>query len=371
VTNVELFFDLVYVFAVTQLSGHLLQDLTVPGALQTALLLAMVWQVWAYTTWVTNWLDPDQIPVRLLLVALMLVSLVMSANLPRASSGYGIWVGGAYALMQIGRSVFAVVVLRGDQLGVNFQRILRWCLVSGSLALAGGLVHGDPRWLLWLLAVAVDLAGGLTGFWTPRLGKSRTSEWTIEGGHFAERCQAFILIALGESIVRIGEALSREPVTAPRFAAFVVAFTGSVAMWWLYFNRAAEAAASVIAASDDPGKLGRNAYHLVHPVMVAGIVVAAAADQVVVDHPATAASVPAVWMVLGGPALYLAGLVAFKLLVWRVLSWGRLGGIAALALLAPAARAMPASALAACAMAVLIAVAVSDYLLVPPAQRLA
>jgi low temperature requirement protein LtrA len=111
VTNIELFFDLVYVFAVTQLSHYLIGHSTVVGALQTGLLLAMVWLVWSYTTWVTNWLDPERMAVRLLLVVLMLVSLAMSASLPRAFEDLGLWVGGAYALQQIGRSLFMVIAL--------------------------------------------------------------------------------------------------------------------------------------------------------------------------------------------------------------------------------------------------------------------
>lgn len=138
VTNVELFFDLVYVFAVTQLSHHLLQHPSVVGALQTALLLAMVWLVWVYTTWVTNWLDPERLPVRLMLLVLMLASLVLSAGLPQAFSDRGLWVGVAYTVMQVGRSAFAVAGLRGDPLQRNFQRILAWCVVSGALAVVGG-----------------------------------------------------------------------------------------------------------------------------------------------------------------------------------------------------------------------------------------
>ena len=204
VTNIELFFDLVYVFAVTQLSHYLLHEPTVGGAFQTAILLALVWLAWAYTTWVTNWLDPDRLPARLLLVALMLVSLAMSVALPRAFGPWGLWVGGAYALMQIGRSIFMVVVLPSGPLRRNFERILVWCVASGALAVGGGLAHGHTRELLWLAAIGVDVLGGILGFEVPGLGRSRTSDWTIEGGHFAERCQAFILIALGESIVIIG-----------------------------------------------------------------------------------------------------------------------------------------------------------------------
>ena len=228
--------------------------------------------------------------VRLLLVVLMLVSLAMSASLPRAFEDLGLWVGGAYALQQIGRTVFMVIALRGHPLEANFQRILAWCVVSSAFAVAGGLAHGSARSLLWLGSVGVDLVGGAVGFATPGLGRSRTSDWTIEGGHFAERCQAFILIALGESIVIIGATLTDEKsVTAASVTAFVVAFAGSVALWWLYFDQSAEAAAEKIARSDDPGRLGRSAYHLIHPVMVAGIIVCAAADEKVLADPGPAA----------------------------------------------------------------------------------
>jgi low temperature requirement protein LtrA len=163
VTNVELFFDLVYVFAVTQLPHHLLHRPTLAGAVQTAILLAMVWLAWAYTAWVTNWLDPERIPVRLLLIALALVSLVMSAALPTAFGRWGLVVGGAYAVMQAGRSLFVVIALRGKPLRVNFQRILAWCVASGALAVLGGIVTGPARGWTWLAAVAVDLLGGVAG----------------------------------------------------------------------------------------------------------------------------------------------------------------------------------------------------------------
>jgi len=171
------------------------------------------------------------------------------------------------------------------------------------------------------------------------------------------------LIALGESIVIIGAALTEDKsVTAASVTAFVVAFAGSVALWWLYFDQSAEAAAEKIARSDDPGRLGRSAYHLIHPVMVAGIIVSAAADQKVLSDPGATASTAAAWMILGGPALFLAGHAAFKLVVWRFVSWPRLAGIAGLALLALAADAIPALALAACAAALVTAVAATDRL---------
>jgi low temperature requirement protein LtrA len=362
VTNIELFFDLMYVFAVTQLSHYLLREPSFGGALRTALLLGLVWLVWSYTTWVTNWLDPELMAVRLLLVALMLISLAMSAALPVAFAGFGLLVGAAYAVQQIGRTTFMVIALRGNQLGRNFQRVLAWCAVSGALAVGGGFAHGQARDLLWLLAVGVDVLGGIAGFATPGLGRSRTSDWTIAGGHFSERCQAFILIALGESIVIIGATLSGiEHITASAVAAFVVAFAGSVALWWLYFDRSAGASAKVIAASDDPGRLGRSAYHLIHPVMVAGVIVAAAGDEKILTSPSSIATASSAWMILGGPALFLAGHAAFKFVVWRAVPWTRLAGAAALALLALATQALPEIALAACAATAVALVAAADH----------
>jgi low temperature requirement protein LtrA len=364
VTNVELFFDLVYVFAVTQLSHHLLGNPTVTGALRTALLLAMVWLLWAYTAWVTNWLDPERMPVRLLLIVLLLIALVMWAALPEAFGTRGLIIGIGYALSQIGRSVFAVVALRGRPLQRNFQRILAWCVVSGALAVAGGLASGSAREWLWLAAVGVDLLGGVAGFYTPGLGRSSTTEWTIEGNHFAERCQAFILIALGESIVVIGATFAHllaSTVTGAEVEAFGVAVIGSVGLWWLYFDRSAEEAAQVVAASDDPGRMGRTAYHLIHPVMVAGIIVVAAADEVVVSKPDAAGVTSTAWLVLGGTALFIAGHAAFKIAVWRVVPWSRIAAVVVLGLLGLVAPRLTALELAACAAAVVIAVAALDH----------
>ena len=189
VTNIELFFDLVYVFAVTQMSHHLVALPTVNGALQTALLLALVWWAWVYTTWATNWLDARRIPVRLMLIALMLVSLVLSAALPGAFGSRGLIVAGAYVLMQVGRSAFVAIAGRGQRVDKIFARITLWSVASGCVWIAGAFVGGRARELVWLAAFGVDLLGDETGFYIPGMGATTSHEWTIAGGHFAERCQ--------------------------------------------------------------------------------------------------------------------------------------------------------------------------------------
>jgi low temperature requirement protein LtrA len=370
VTYIELFFDLVFVFAVTQLSHYLLSHRTLGGALEGALLLAMMWQLWAYTTWLTNWVDPDRIPTRLLLLGLTLVSLVMSAALPLAFADSGLLFGVGYAVMQVGRSGFAIWALRGNPLAVNFERILAWCCVSGMLAILGGVTGGvTARALLWLGAVVVDLVGGFVGFYVPRLGRTPTTQWTIEGGHFAERCQAFILIAIGESMVVTGATLYEllthrlarpGPQHAPTVVAFLVAFVGSAALWWVYFDRTADDSARVLAGSADPGRLGRSAYHFIHPLMVAGIIVVAAADDLVLATPG-AVGVPRIaWLVLGGTALFIGGHLAFKFVLWRHLNWARTLALVVLGLLGLLAPYVSALALSSCAAAVVVAVCVAD-----------
>src|SRR5918998_1726682 len=247
VTPLELFFDLVYVFAVTQLSHRLLEHLSLRGVLETLLLLVVVWSAWVGTVWITNWLDPDRLSVRLMLVAVMLASLVMSVAIPDAFGERGLMFALAYVTIQVGRTAFVVIALdkslgRSDPLSRNFQRIFCWLLASGGLWIVGGLLEGEARYVLWALALAVEYAGPVVGFYTPGLGRSTTVVWTVEGRHLAERCQLFVIIALGESILVTGTTFGEIEASVATVAAFVVAFLGSVALWWIYFARAAETA---------------------------------------------------------------------------------------------------------------------------------
>ena len=335
VAFMELFFDLVYVFAITQLSHLLLEHLSVRGALQTLLLLLAVWWAWIYTAWITNWFDPDHRTVRAMLVGVMLGSLIMAASLPEAFGDRGLAFAGAYVATQIGRSLFAVAALGGEPpLRRNFQRILVWATVSGALWLAGGLADGSAREGLWLAAVAVEYTGPVAGFFTPGLGRSTTRDWTIAGGHLAERCELFLIVALGESILVTGTMFSALDASPSVVAAFVVAFLGSVALWWVYFALHAEVADEVIASSTDPGRLGRSAYTYFHLPMVAGIIVTAVGDELSIAHPTGHADTATVATVLGGPALFLAGHLLFKRAAFGRLSASRPTALVALGVLA-------------------------------------
>src|ERR671920_2016254 len=301
VTPLELFFDLVYVFAITQLSHLLLEHLTVGGALETLFLLLAVWWAWVYTTWVANWFDPDRLPVRLMLVAVMLASLIMSVAIPDAFGERGLMFALAYVAIQVGRTAFVLIALGGTHpLSRNFQRVLTWYLASGALWTIGGLLEGEARYVLWGLALSVDFCGPIAGFWTPSLGRTRTGEGTIEGGHFAERCRLFAIIALGESLLVTGTTFGEIESSTATVSAFVLAFFGSVALWWIYFSRGTEAASGIISSSEDPGRLARSAYTYFHIPIIAGIIAFAAADELTVAHPGEHGTPTSVALILGG-----------------------------------------------------------------------
>ncbi|HEV8695314.1 MAG TPA: low temperature requirement protein A [Lysobacter sp.] len=310
---VELFFDLVFVFAVTQLSHTLLADLSVANAVRVALLLLAVWWVWICTSWVTNWLDPERIPVRTCLFVLMLAGLLLSASIPEAFAGRGLVFAGAYVCMQVGRSLFFLWAVRAAPVRMrrNFQRILAWQLLSGVLWIGAGFIDGETRLGWWALALLLDLGSPWIYFWIPGLGRSTTADWDVEGGHLAERCALFIIIALGESLLVTGATFAELPWNGETLVAFVSAVLGSILMWWIYFDTGAERAHLRIKHSDDPGRQARSAYTYLHVLIVAGIIVCAVADEVVLAHPQRG-SHAVLAVILGGPACYLAGTALFK-----------------------------------------------------------
>ncbi|KFN42964.1 low temperature requirement protein A [Arenimonas oryziterrae] len=310
---VELFFDLVFVFAVTQLSHTLLADLTAGSAMKTSLLLVAVWWIWIFTSWVTNWLDPDRFPVRICLFVLMLAALFMAAAIPHAFDKTGLVFAVAYVSMQVGRTAFFLWAIRTEPLNLrrNFLRILIWLAFSGVFWIAGGLAEEEFRLAWWAIALAIEIVSPYAYFWVPGLGRSSTADWSIDGSHLAERCGLFIIIALGESLLVTGATFAEQAWTADALLALLAAVFGSIAMWWIYFDTGAERAHHRIEHSDDPGRQGRLAYTYLHTFIVAGIIVCAVADELVLAHP-DHADAAAVTAILGGPALFLFGVMCFK-----------------------------------------------------------
>lgn len=336
VTNAELFFDLIYAFAVTQLSHHLLHNLTAIGALQTLILWFAVWLGWQYTCWVTNWFDPDSMPIRIMLFAVMMIGLLMSSALPEAFEERGLLFAICYVSIQVGRTLYVLFVLGGSHsLTANFRRILGWLCVSAVFWIAGGLSHGPGQIALWIVAVLCEYVGPMFGYRFPGLGRSKSSDWTIEGGHLAERNQLFVMVALGESVLVTGATIAEAAHwNAPMLISFAVAFLGSVAMWWMYFDTSSEAGTHAITHADDPGRIG-SYFHYVHVVIIAGIIVTAVGSELFMAHPDGHIEMKYVAVLIGGPFLYLSGNAIYKRVVYGRLPLSHLAGLAALIVLTP------------------------------------
>ena len=336
VTYEELFFDLVYVFAVTQLSHHLLHHLSFSGAFETLILWFAVWLGWQYTCWVTNWFDPERAPIRALLFGAMLISLVMAAAIPDAFGERGLVFACAFVATQVGRSAFIAAQLGGDHaLSMNYRRILGWNLIAAVFWIGGAFLHHEWRMAAWVLGVLCDYLSPMFGFALPGLGRSTTRDWTIEGGHLAERCQLFVIVALGEAVLATGATLADTGEwTLAIFSALLATFLGTLAMWWLYFGTSSRDATATITESDDQGRMGAR-FHYIHAVLVAGIIVTAVGNDLVQAHPHGAPSLSALLVLSGGPALYLLGSAIYKKIVYDAVPLSHVVGVAALLLLLP------------------------------------
>jgi low temperature requirement protein LtrA len=362
-TTLELFYDLVFVFAITQVSHLLLAHLTWAGAGQSALVLLVVWWSWNYTTWVTNELDPDSIVVRLLLIALMLASLLMAIAIPQAFGAKAVLFAASYVAIQVGRHAFLTFVAadRGTIERQRAGRILSWFVAAGALWLAGALADGAARTALWIAALAVDYSAPLVTFWLPGRPRLGPEAWEVGTEHFAERFQLFIIIALGESIVITGTTTADLELNTARIVAFALAFLATAALWWLYFNLVAAIAERRLALADNRTVLARDAYTYLHVIIVAGILVTAVGDEIVIAQPTSELPTPQLAAVVSGPALYLLAHVALRLRLTGSIGGRRLAGALACLAVGAIGTFAPALAVAGLLLGVLVAVIVGDH----------
>ncbi len=299
VMNEELFFDLVYVFLVTQISHGLLHNLTPIGAVQTVILWFAAWLGWQYTGWVTNWFDPRVPALRGVLFLTMALALVCGAAVPEAFGARGLAFALCYVGMQVGRSAFIVFNLPPTHpLAPNYRRILGWGILAACFWVAGGLASPQIRVPLWAAGVACEYISPMFGFWLPGLGRSRTSDWTISGSHIVERCQLFVIVALGETVMAAGLSLAgSERWSWIELGGFSASFLCTLAMWWLYFQTSSEEAEYAINRSSDPGRMGAY-FHYLHVILIGGIIVTAVAMDLLLENPledAKGASALGVW----------------------------------------------------------------------------
>jgi low temperature requirement protein LtrA len=227
---------------------------------------------------------------------------------------------------------------------------------------AGGLADGQARLMLWAIALLIEYISPAVRFWIPKYGASTVADWFVEGGHMAERCAGFIIIALGESIVVTGATFADLTWSVENVGAFVSAFIGSIAMWWIYFHKGAEAGSELISRSSEPGRLARLAYTYLHMPIVAGIILSAVADELVLTHPNGHSDIRTVVSAIGGPLLFLFGTILFKHAIRGFLQLSHGVGIIAFAILAWFAAGLSPLLLSGLTTAIMVVVAVWESL---------
>ena len=307
VTPLELFFDLVLVLAITQCTALMAQETTWLGVGKGLLVLGVLWWSWVGYAWLTSVVDPEEGTVRLVLFAAMAALLVAALCVPGAFGGDALLFACAYAAVRVAHIALFVLASRGQPaLRRSVIGLAGSTAVGIGLLIAAALVHGPARGTLWVVALALDMAGP---FFFGSEG------WMLVPGHFAERHGLIVLIALGESIVAIGVG-SQAGIGAGVVAAAVIGMGVAAAMWWLYFDVVALVAVRRLtnaAPGRERNEIARDSFSYLHFPMVAGIVLAALGMKKTLGHVDDALHLVPAAALLGGTALYLLAHVAFRL----------------------------------------------------------
>jgi low temperature requirement protein LtrA len=308
VTPLELFFDLVFVFALTQVTGFLADHLTWVGMIQGAALLAALWWAWGGYSWLTNAVPAEEvIPARLVILTAMAAMLVASLAVPDAFGEYGIIFGLAYFVVRLLQVLLYALATGGTpETRRAILRLSTGFLLAPALLIVAGYFGGFAQGALWAVALAIDygvaLVGGVSGF-------------RVHAGHFVERHGLVVIIALGESIVAVGVGASGVALGMGVVFAAVLGIALAAALWWAYFDLVMLVAERRLgrAKGAERARLARDSYSYLHLPMVAGIIfVALGMKQTLAHIGDPLGTIPAVAL-CGGIALYLLGHNAFRL----------------------------------------------------------
>lgn len=330
VTPLELFFDLVFVFAVSQLSHHLLAHLSWRGAAETLVMLLAVFAVWFYTSWAATMIPADQSRTHWMVLAVMLPSLFMNASVTGAfdASGWAFVV--PLLLIQLGRTFWTYLNSPDAVSREHFFRTLLWLIATSPLWIAGAAANPEARLLWWALAAGIDLVGTWLAHPIPGR-KLRSEDVEFAGGHMLERCRLFLIIALGETVLTTGTAVAAASVTPITLVTGTAALAGTVALWGLGFGRSARLTTRHVEETRDPIRASRHAVNAL-TVMVAGLIAVAVANEMVIAHPHGHTSAALSILLYGGPVLFVAAQGWYLWVVLGVRPRLHLIGSAALAL---------------------------------------
>jgi low temperature requirement protein LtrA len=338
VTPLELFFDLVFVLAITQCTALMSADPTWSGLAQGILVLGVLWWSWGAYSWLTSVVDPEEGAVRFAMFGAIAAFLIVSIAVPEAFGDLALEFALAYGAVRAAHIALFVLASRDDpDLRQSVAALAVSTALGVGLLVGASFVDGLAQGALWVLALALDMGGPFF---------FGSGGWKLVPGHFAERHGLIVLIALGESIVAIGVG-AEVGVDLGTVTAAVLATLVTGALWWLYFDVVALVAARRLENAE-PGlernDLARDAFSYLHFPMVAGIVLAALGFKKTLSHVGDELDVEAATALLGGTGLYLLAHVAFR---WRTVhrfSGQRVTAAAACLALLPAAVAMPALA---------------------------
>jgi low temperature requirement protein LtrA len=349
VLPLELFFDLVFVLALTQCTALMYDDPTWSGLAQGVLVLAVLWWSWTGYTWLTSVVDPEEGAVRIAIFAAMAALLIVAICVPEAFDSLALEFALAYGAVRGGQIALFVLASRDDAaLRRSVTGLALSTAIGVGLLVGASFLDGLAQGALWALALLLDMG-------EPYLFGSEG--WKLVPGHFAERHGLIIIIALGESIVAIGAGADTS-LTAGIAAAAVVGILLSAALWWIYFDVVALVSARrLVRATEgrEQNELARDSYSYLHFPMVAGVVlVAVSLKKTLADVDDPLATVPASAL-LGGLAFYLLGLVGFRYRHVRTINRQRLVLALAMFALLPAAVELPALATLAIVTALLSA----------------
>jgi low temperature requirement protein LtrA len=316
---IELFFDLVFVFAFTQVTALILEDTSVEGFLRSALVLAMVWWAWSAYAWMTDAIDVENSVTRLIMFAAMAAGFFMALSVPDAFQDEAAWFAVAYFVARVlHTTLYAWGVRQDPGYLAAVIRLAPWFLVAALVALIGGFVDPDYRAWIWLASLAIDAVGTLT------VGRR---EWRISPSHFAERFALIVIIALGESIVAIGIGTSDLERDTTYALSVVVAFAGVAALWWAYFDFTAIAAERSLRRASAAARvpLARDVFTFFHYPIVLGIILYAVAAKKTLEHPVDPLSDAGRWSLGLGVAMFLCAFALMRFRVLRRIAWERLG----------------------------------------------
>lgn len=330
VTTMELFFDLVYVFTIIQLSHYLLEHANWLGALEYVTLFAAVWWAWNYTAWAANWVNPDHPSGRGLMIVLMGCALLMAVAAPQAFSNRAGLFAIAYVAMALIRAGYMTIAFRGQLMGRNYAQLGAWSAVSGFFWIIGALVE-PARLEFWICAVVIDYVAPYVGFWLPGKGATPMSSWTLKGLHLFERNQLIFIIALGESILLLGGYLISHDILFETGLAAFIGFLLIVTLWWIYFVDLSEPGERRFEHSTDHTSLARSGLAYAHGVAVCGTIVTAVAIEMIVAHPYEAVHAETAIIAFAGPSLFLLGCTIFHRVTADRLRALYLAAVAALA----------------------------------------